>query len=119
LATPFSLSGGAVVSIKPRDLVSDNRDRIGIVLRKEKIPSQKWLADQLDERVREFRSSTWWGILPLSGGYVLAPEGLLTYVREATNDDVMVAIEYANMAAVKNLLEIFPELRQRFGGGAQ
>ena len=48
--------------------------------------------------------------MPLDGGLVIVPEGLLHMVRPATFDDVLRAVAGGNEAAVKGLIGLFPEL---------
>lgn len=97
--------------IQPRDLVYDNRDRLGIVIsRYPRQPSRKWLEEQFDERIRDPGHRVWWNVMPLDGGLVIVPEGLLRLVRPATFDDALRAVAGGNEAAVKTLIGLFPEL---------
>ena len=97
--------------VRPRDLVADNHDRLGIVTsRKPRQPGRGWLADQLDERMRDPSHRIWWNVMPLEGGLVVVPEGLIRIVREATLPDAIQAVAGGNEAAVKVLIDLFPEL---------
>jgi hypothetical protein len=96
---------------RPRDLVIDNRDRVGIVTsRHPRQPGRKWLDDQSDDRMRDPAHRIWWNVMPLDGGLVVVPEGLMRIVREATLADALQAVAGGNEAAVKTLLDLFPEL---------
>ena len=52
--------------LKPRDLVIDNHDRIGIVVEQTRKPSRKWIMEQIDASVRDVGDCTWWKVMPLS-----------------------------------------------------
>ncbi len=95
---------------KPRDLIIDNHDREGIALHQTNRPAAGWLAEQRDGRLRGLPpDTTWWKVLPICGGSVIVPEPLAQFVREATIDDVMRAIEYANEPAMRTIAALFPE----------
>ena len=95
----------------------DNYDRLGIVVRVEPVPDRQWLMDQDDASVRGLTGCRWWGVVVLAGGYVLVPEPHARFVREATVDDAMAAVEGASLAGTKRLVELFPELRERVSRG--
>lgn len=77
------------MSLKPKDLITDNRGRLGIVLEKVKAPDAEWLKIQKDSRMREVPvESVWWNVLPLDGGCILVPESLAKFEREATTEDL-------------------------------
>jgi hypothetical protein len=100
--------------LKPRDLIIDNWDREGIVLKRVKRPAAGWLADQTDSRVRALPEDTvWWSVLDIRGGSVIVPEPLATFVREATLEDAMRAVEYANEHALRSIAFLFPEAVER------
>lgn len=48
--------------------------------------------------------------MPIDGGLVIVPEGLLHPIRRATFDDALRAVAGANEAGVISLLVLFPEL---------
>jgi hypothetical protein len=97
--------------VQLRDLVRDNRDRLGIVVsRYPRQPSRKWLAEQFDERMGDPSHGVWWNVIPLDGGLVIVPEGLLHLVRAATFEDALQAVAGGNEAAVKALIGLFPQL---------
>src|SRR5207248_3036993 len=97
--------------VRPRDLVTDNRGRLGIVIsRNPRRPSRKWLEEQFDARMRDPNHRLWWNVMPLDGGFVIVPEGLLQIVRQASFDDAIQAAAGGNEAAVKTLMGMFPEL---------
>lgn len=78
------------MSLKPKDLITDNRGRLGIVLEKAKAPDVEWLKIQRDSRMKEVPVGTvWWHVLPLEGGGILVPEYLANFEREATSEDIM------------------------------
>jgi hypothetical protein len=100
--------------LKPRDLIIDNLDREGIVVARQKRPAAGWLADQTDSRVRALPADTiWWSVLVIRGGSVIVAEPLAGFVREATVEDVMRAVEYANDHALRTLAFLFPEAIER------
>jgi len=80
------------MKLKPKDLITDNRGRLGIVLEKAKQPDANWLNIQHDTRMQEVPVGTvWWHVLPLDGGGILVPESLAKFEREATSEDFMEA----------------------------
>lgn len=98
-------------SVRPRHLVIDNHGRPGIVIaRHARQPSRKWLDEQFDARMREPVHHIWWNVMPLDGGLVVVPEGLLQVEREATLADTLQAVAGGNESAVKTLIDLFPEL---------
>ena len=100
--------------LKPRDLIIDNWGREGIVVEQVKRPAAGWLDDQRDSRMRALPWDTiWWSVLCVRGGSVNVPELLTRFVREATIDDVMTAIEYANEHARRTIAQLFPEAVER------
>jgi hypothetical protein len=99
--------------VRPRDLVIDNRDRHGIVIsRHPRQPGRKWLDDQFDARMRDPTHRIWWNVMPLDGGLVVVPEGLMRVMREATFADALQAVAGGNEAAVKTLIGLFPDLAE-------
>ena len=87
------------MSLKPKDLITDNRGRLGIVLEKAKAPDAEWLKIQRDSRMQEVPAGTvWWHVLPLDGGGILVPESLAKFEREATSEDIMEAYNKSNSA---------------------
>jgi hypothetical protein len=100
--------------LKPRDLIIDNWDRECIVVERVKRPAAGWLANQWDSRVQALPADTiWWSALVIRGGGVVIPEPLATLVREATLEDAMRAVEYANEQAVHTIASLFPEAVER------
>jgi hypothetical protein len=98
-------------SLRPRDLILDNYNRLGIVVERTNRPSQSWILEQRDTSVRGLGDCVWWNVMPLDGGLVIVPEPQAHLQREATVEDALQAVEYANEPAVKTLLALFPELR--------
>jgi hypothetical protein len=118
VATTYPMTNSArsnINAIVPGLVVVDDHKRTGIVRQKEGRPSAKWLAelDHADEVAALPADVPWWGILPLTGGYILCPQPLLTAVRQATYDDFLVAVDHANEAARRSLAELFPEFVAR------
>ena len=73
-----------------------------------------WIDDQLNvDEIKRLGSTEWWGVLPFSGGGLLAPGPLLTFVRDATHDDFLRATDAANVHARKTLAELFPDYLNR------
>jgi hypothetical protein len=102
------------VQLKPRDLIIDNWGREAIVVERIPKPTSSWLADQTDSRMREVPfDTTWWKVLGIRGGAGAVAEPLAKFVREATIEDAMRAIEYANEAAMRTIASLFPEAVKR------
>jgi hypothetical protein len=100
--------------LRPRDLIIDNWNREGIVIEQVKRPAAGWLADQDDTRIRALPADTsWWSVLPIIGGCVIVPEPLVQFVRQATIEDAMRAVEYANEPALRTIGSLFPEAVER------
>jgi uncharacterized protein YqcC (DUF446 family) len=100
--------------LKPRDLIIDNWEREGIVVERAKRPAAGWLSDQTDRRVLALPTDTvWWSVLDVRGGGVLVPEPLAQFIREATIDDAMRAVEHANEHALRTIAQLFPETVER------
>lgn len=96
--------------IKVGSIVVDNHHRRGIVCYQEACPDEKWISEQVDERIRQTpQASKWWGIMPLTGGFVLCPESILRFQGQASYDDFIEAAEHANLEGRKTLAMIFPE----------
>lgn len=102
----------SIQSISIGDLVLDSFGREGIVFAKQRRPSAKWLAEQGDSRVQQ-SAGPWWTVLPLSGGSVIVPSELGTFVRRATVDDVLQLIEaqQTEHAGTVTLVSLFEPLR--------
>lgn len=95
--------------IKIGDLVVDNYGRKGIVVGQAEYPSQNWLAQQEDMRMRELSKNVykeqWLDILPLDGGGIVAPKSLCKRVRKANKKDLETTYENANYFG-KRLLDL-------------
>jgi len=102
------------MSLKPRDLIIDNWERECIVVERVRRPAASWLADQTDSEVQTLPAEiVWWRVLDIRGGGVLVPEPLAQFVREATIEDAMRAVEYANDYALRTIGQLFPEAVER------
>lgn len=87
------------MNLTPKDLITDHRGRLGIVLEKAKSPDAEWLKIQSDGSMQKVPVGTvWWNVLPLDGGVVLVPESLAKFEREATTEDIMEAYNKINAA---------------------
>lgn len=93
------------------DRVRDGRLREGIVSAMQPRPSAPWLDEQRDPETREHADAQWWTVLVMGGGAVLAPSPLLRSYGRASLADVSRLVEHASVATVRDLLELFPELR--------
>lgn len=94
-----------------RDVIRDNHQREGIVIERDKRPTAAWIRDQKDRRVASVpEEEIWWRVLPFDGGSVLVPDSLATWLRSATYDDVMKAVEGANQHGRRELAFVFPEI---------
>jgi hypothetical protein len=96
-------------------VVRDSHKRVGIVCSKERAPTRAWINEQRDsEEIRKLGQTSWWGVMPLvEGGHVLEAEPFLTYLRDATYDDVLIAADSANVAGRKTLVKTFPHFVNR------
>lgn len=102
------------MSLKPKDLITDNRGRLGIVLEKAKAPDAEWLKIQKDSRMREVPvESVWWNVLPLDGGGILVPESLAKFEREATSEDFMEAYNHSGVTEFLTFQQFFSKLMDR------
>jgi hypothetical protein len=103
------------MNLKPKDLITDNSGRSGIVFERAKQPDADWLKIQRDNRLREVPVETaWWLVLPLDGGGVLVPEPLAKFEREATTEDLMEAYKNSNTAefqTFQQFLDKFNDLK--------
>ena len=97
--------------LRPRDLILDNHNCPGIVIRLADKPDPGWIRMQRDTRVRDLGDCAWWKVIPLDGGSILVPEPLVRFQREATPEDVRAALSEANAAGAETILNLFPELR--------
>ena len=55
------------------------------------------------------RRPAWWSVLCVRGGAVCVPEPLVQFVREATVEDALRAVEYGNEHARREIGRLFPE----------
>jgi len=55
----------------------------------------------------------WWGVMPFDGGYLLQPEPLLTFLRDASFDDFLRAVDHAGLEGRLNLAKVFPHYVNR------
>lgn len=95
-------------------VVRDTFGRVGIVLTRKPQPDEKWIDDQVNSTdIKRLGSTEWWGVMPLDGGFARAPSPLLTYLREATYEDFILAADNANSAGRKYLIEVFPTFVDR------
>jgi hypothetical protein len=103
--------GAAFAStIKPGRVVRYQSGIEGIACFEEPVPAQDWIDDQINaEEVPELETASWWGVFPFDGGYLRAPDVLLTTLRQATCEDFLKAVDAANVSARKALAELFPD----------
>jgi hypothetical protein len=103
------------MSIRLGLLVRDSRGRQGIVCTRKDRPSEDWIDEQLDAvDIRKLDQDVpWWGVMPLDGGLVLAPEPMLEVIRPAAYEDFLVAADHANIAGRKYLATLFPHYVDR------
>lgn len=91
-------------------VVRDSMRREGIVLTKEADPPPDWLKDQVN--IQEIRALgpniQWWGVMPLDGGYLLLPGPLLTWLRDASFEDFLRAVDHAGPEGRLSLAKVFP-----------
>lgn len=91
-------------------VVRDPMGREGIVLSKEGDPPRDWLEEQVNvEQIKGLGPSIeWWGVMPFDGGYLLLPGPLLIWLREATFEDFLRAIDHAGLEGRLGLAKVFP-----------
>lgn len=91
-------------------VVRDSLRREGIVLSKEKPPARDWIEEQVDAEdiMKLGRDVEWWGVMPFTGGYLLCPEPMLTWLRSATYEDFLVAADHAGIEGRASLAKTFP-----------
>lgn len=90
-----------------------------IVIRRDRKPSPSWVAEQLDERMRQYEEADWWSVMPLSGGLLLVPETLLRHLRPASYEDIMKAVDHANNDGRRTLATLFPDVIAQLLSGAR
>jgi hypothetical protein len=92
----------------------DQHGRVGIVLGPTDVPSEDWLAEQVNLTLeRGPHETTWWHVMPLTGGLVIVPEEALEPLRAATYEDFLAAVDHANVAGRQALAQAFPEFVRR------
>ncbi|MCA9569822.1 MAG: hypothetical protein KC656_18385 [Myxococcales bacterium] len=97
------------MGIEVGDVVVDNYGNEGLVVREEARPPAGWLRSQRDTRVMRLGlDERWLGVMPFTGGLVVAPASLCARLRAAERDDVVRAAARANRAALEALSELFP-----------
>jgi len=91
-------------------VVRDPMGREGIVLSKEGDPPRDWLEEQVNvEQIKGLGPNIeWWGVMPFDGGYLLLPGPLLTWLREATFEDFLRAVDHAGLEGRLGLAKVFP-----------
>jgi hypothetical protein len=106
-------------------VVRESLGREGIVLSREDTPPQTWLDEQVDaDEVKKLGPDVrWWGVMPFRGGYLLCPEPMLTWLRPASFEDFLRAVEHTGVDGRLKLAKVFPQyvdhvLEQKKQGGA-
>lgn len=95
-------------------VVRDQYGRVGIVLGPTDVPSDDWLAEQVNLPLESApNETTWWHVMPLTGGLVIAPEMALEPLRPATYEDFLIAVDHANVPGRRSLAVLFPEFVRR------
>lgn len=91
-------------------VVRDTMGREGIVLSREGGPPRDWLEEQVNvEQIKSLGPSIeWWGVMPFDGGYLLLPGPLLTWLRDATFEDFLRAVDHAGLEGRLGLAKVFP-----------
>src|SRR6266567_5158461 len=91
-------------------VVRDRFGREGIVCSKEDTPHQEWLEEQIggDNIEAQAADVRWWGVMPFSGGYLLSPESELEWLRLASYEDFLAAVDTAAVPARERLAKSFP-----------
>jgi len=96
--------------ITPTAVVKDQYGRISIVIRRDKRPSAKWLTEQVHLPAAALSENTsWWAAAPLTGGVALVPEQCLTYIRAATYEDFITAVDHSTVGGRRVLADLFPQ----------
>ena len=87
---------------------------MGIVLGPTDVPSEDWLAEQVNLNFEGAPEETiWWHVMPLTGGLVIAPDLALEPLRAATSEDFLIAVDHANVPGRQTLAQVFPEFVRR------
>ena len=95
-------------------VVRDTLGREGIVLSKDDPPSQEWIDELIDaDDVKKLGRVQWWGVMPFEGGYLLCPEPMLTWLRAATYEDFLQAVEHAAIPGRFKLAKALPHFVDR------
>jgi hypothetical protein len=93
-----------------------SRGMKAIVNYEDKAPEDKWLAKQMDKRygklIGKKDSIRWFEALPLSGGAIVVAEPYVKFLRKPTKEDLAIAYTSANSFAKKDLLKLFPNLKE-------
>mgnify|MGYP000984470407 FL=1 len=95
-------------TLKPGYIITDNYDRICLVIRPVERPGQYWIEGQDDPKVRKVsRTDPWFEAFPLTGGAVNVPASLCTVLRKATDADLMAALRGGNSFARETICSLF------------
>jgi len=91
-------------------VVRETLGREGIVLSREEAPTQTWIGEQVDaEEIKKLGPDVqWWGVMPFRGGYLLCPEPMLTWLRSASYDDFLLAVDHTGVDGRLKLAKAFP-----------
>jgi hypothetical protein len=106
--------------ISPGAVVKDQYGRIGIVVREDSKPSAAWIKEQvhLPDGI-EAEAARWWAVAPLTGGMSLTPGLCLSFVRAATYEDFLTAVDHSTQSGRRALAALFPEFTEAVLRGAQ
>jgi hypothetical protein len=97
-------------------VVRDRFGREGIVCSSEEAPPKDWIDEQVGAEnieAHEPASLQWWGVMPFSGGYLLCAELELEWLRVATYEDFLTAVETAGIPGRERLAKTFPHYVDR------
>ncbi len=96
-------------------VVRDSLNREGIVCSREPRPTRSWLDAQDDSaEIKALAPDVeWWGMMPFDGGYLLCPGPHLKWLRDATYEDFLLAVDHAGTEGRLQLAQLFPHYLRR------
>jgi hypothetical protein len=96
-------------ALEPGAVVKDQYGCVGIIMREDARPAESWIKEQvhMPEQAKA-EGINWWAVAPLTGGMLLAPSPVLTFLRPATYEDFVAAVDHSTDNGRRNLSALFP-----------
>jgi hypothetical protein len=97
-------------------VVRDRFGREGLICSRESTPPKDWIDEQVGAESIKMKgpaSVRWWGVMPFGGGYLLCPEPELEWLRVATYEDFLAAVDTAGIHGRERLAKTFPQYVDR------